>query len=181
MNRAEEILYIVIHCSAGFGNYASMEKYWFTPKSKGGLGWKTGGYHRVVMRNGDIVKAYPFEKVTNGVGGFNSDCIHICYQGGVDPKNVKKAMDTRTEEQKAGIIECIVEAFEWLKSQGIDPSSKGKKIIILGHRDFSNDKNHNGLIDPNERIKECPSFDALNEYKWITYSNEQNYTLPKNR
>lgn len=176
MSRASKIRYIVIHCSAGFGNYESMKNYWFSPKPKG-LGWKTGGYHRVVMTDGKIIKAYSFNTVTNGVLNFNTECIHICYQGGIN-KKTGKAEDTRTEEQKAGLIECIIEAFKWLQSEGIDTKLG---IIILGHRDFSEDKNQNESIDPNERIKECPSFDALEEYKWITYNNIQDYTLPKNR
>jgi N-acetyl-anhydromuramyl-L-alanine amidase AmpD len=32
---------------------------------------------------------------------------------------------------------------------------------IQGHRDFSPDKNRNGKVDPWERIKECPCFDAI--------------------
>ena len=35
---------------------------------------------------------------------------------------------------------------------------------IMGHRDISPDKNHNGVVDPWERIKECPCFDAIPEY-----------------
>ena len=35
---------------------------------------------------------------------------------------------------------------------------------IQGHRDFSPDTNHNGVVDPWERIKECPCFDAIPEY-----------------
>lgn len=180
MSRAKKIKYIVIHCSAGWGDYKSMENYWFTPKNKGGLGWKTGGYNRGVLFDGTILKPYSFETITNGVGGFNEDCIHIFYQGGID-KTTKKTKDTRSEEQKAGIITCIVEVFEWLHSEGVDTSEAGNQIIILGHRDFSEDKNRNGIIDPNERIKDCPCFDALEEYKWITYTNKKNYTLPKNR
>lgn len=170
--RAKRIKYIVIHCTAGWGNYESMERYWFNT-----LKWKTGGYHRVVMYDGEIIKAYDFGKTTNGVLGFNDECIHISYQGGVN-KKTGKAEDTRSEEQEAGIIHCIIEAFEWLQSEGVDTKNG---IIVLGHRDFSEDKNQNGSIDPNERIKECPSFNALEEYKWITYSETQDYTLPKNK
>ena len=36
---------------------------------------------------------------------------------------------------------------------------------IRGHRDYSPDKNHNGIIEPSEFIKDCPSFDASSEYK----------------
>ena len=39
------------------------------------------------------------------------------------------------------------------------------KAIIQGHRDFSPDKNHNGIIEPSEFIKDCPSFDAKFAYR----------------
>ena len=31
---------------------------------------------------------------------------------------------------------------------------------VVGHRDLSPDLNHNGEIEPEEWIKECPCFDA---------------------
>jgi len=39
------------------------------------------------------------------------------------------------------------------------------KAEIKGHRDCSPDTNHNGKVDRWEWLKECPSFDAFNEYK----------------
>ncbi len=36
--------------------------------------------------------------------------------------------------------------------------------IIQGHRDFSPDLNHNGIIEPKEWIRACPSFDAKRVY-----------------
>ena len=36
---------------------------------------------------------------------------------------------------------------------------------IVGHRDFSEDKNGNGTIEPWEWIKACPCFDAKKEYR----------------
>lgn len=36
---------------------------------------------------------------------------------------------------------------------------------IRGHRDFSPDRNGNGIIEPFEYIKECPCFNAEEEYK----------------
>ena len=41
------------------------------------------------------------------------------------------------------------------------------KAIIKGHRDLSPDKNKNEKIEKNEWLKECPCFDAINEYKNI--------------
>lgn len=136
---------------------AGIRNYW-----RNTLGWKSDGYHRFIYGSGDIYKMTSFEKITNGVLGFNSNSIHICYQGGVDRKNVNIAVDTRTDEQKQSIYECIHEALvEIKKHQAVD------HIKILGHRDFSPDQNGNGKIESWERIKECPSFDAISEYRWI--------------
>jgi len=88
--------------------------------------------------------------VTNGVAGFNSRSIHVCYKGGQGGK------DTRTSEQKAA-LERILKTLKVMF-----PKAK-----IMGHRDFSPDKNKDGKITPNEWIKLCPCFDAMVEYKNI--------------
>lgn len=153
---------IFIHCSAGHGDLDAVKRWWHTPKPNG-MGWKTGGYHKWVDYDGKITDIYPLSVVTNGVGGFNSDAVHICYRGGVRKLNVKIAEDTRTYEQKVGISMAIYEVLEVLKK-----TQEISGIEILGHRDISPDKNLNGKIDPWERIKECPSFDAKEDYEWIT-------------
>ena len=38
---------------------------------------------------------------------------------------------------------------------------------IIGHRDTSPDLNGNGIVEPCEFIKACPSFDAKTEYRRI--------------
>lgn len=151
---ANKIKYIFIHCSAGYSGRKGIEAFW---KSKG---WKSPGYHRLVELDGKIEKLADFSAITNGVVGWNSQSIHICYVGGVERKNVNKALDSRTPEQKESLIKCIEEAKKWIKDNG-----NNTKIIILGHRDASPDKNGNGVIESWERIKECPSFDAKTEYK----------------
>jgi N-acetylmuramoyl-L-alanine amidase len=155
-----KIDYIVIHCTAGFGDVAAIKRFW-----KESLGWKTVGYHFFIYEDGRVEKLAPLEKVTNGVSGFNTGSIHIAYQGGVDKLNVRRSKDTRTSAQKMAIVTIIKEVLNELKStQDID------KIIIQGHRDFSVDQNKNGVIDSWERIKECPSFDAKIEYKGLIKS-----------
>lgn len=159
---------IVIHCTAGFANAEAVQDYFTRPRSKGGRGWKTGGYHRIIETDGTIKKMYDFSKVTNGVKGFNDDTIHISYVGGVDKDNVNKAVDTRTPQQKVAIAACIIEAIDWCKNQGQDIT---KDLGIVGHRDYSKDNNSNGVIEPWERIKECPSFDTMSEYGWYGSSD----------
>lgn len=156
--------YIVIHCSAGFGDVAAIRRFWREVR-----GWKSDGYHRFILTNGEIVHLMDIAKVSNGVLGYNSNSVHICYQGGVDRKNVNVAIDTRTPEQKESILQAINEVLiELKKIQPVD------HIKILGHRDFSPDKNGNGLIESWERIKECPSFNAIDEYWWIQGSKALN-------
>lgn len=150
-----KITHIAIHCSAGFGDLKSIKAFW---KSKG---WKSPGYHFFIETDGTIHKLSSLKLETNGVLGFNKSLINISYQGGVDRKNVNKAIDTRTVQQKCAILHCINEVLDELTAEGQDVS----KIKIQGHRDFSPDKNGNGVIESWERIKECPSFDAIPEYK----------------
>lgn len=147
---------IFIHCSAGFGDVENIKRYW---KS---IGWKSVGYHRIIAENGEVFQLAPYDQVTNGVKYYNSTSIHICYIGGVDKSNVHQAKDTRTEAQKEALICEIDNALLYLKQyQSIED------VQILGHRDISEDKNLNGKIDAWERIKECPSFDAIPEYAYL--------------
>jgi N-acetylmuramoyl-L-alanine amidase len=144
------------HCTAGYGDVAAIRRFW---KS---LGWKSDGYHFFIYLDGTVEKLNPISKITNGVLGFNANSVHIATQGGVDPKNHKIALDTRTEEQKASQILCLTDVFEELKNyQPIN------HILIPGHRDASPDRNGNGIIESWERIKECPSYDAPEEFGWM--------------
>jgi len=171
--KASDIKYIVIHCSAGFSGLEGIEKFW---KEK--LGWRSPGYHRLIETDGKIHKLSKFNKQTNGVRGFNDQAIHICYIGGIELINGKyKAKDTRNGEQHHSIQQCIVEAIEWLDQNGKDIR---KDLMVLGHRDFSKDKNKTGAIESYERIKECPSFDAITSYKMYSTTNST-LALPSNR
>ena len=72
--------------------------------------------------------------------------------GGIDANG--KATDNRTDAQKKSLRQLL----GMLKK-------KCPEAVIQGHRDFSPDVNGNGKVDPWERIKECPCFDAKDEYK----------------
>ena len=91
------------------------------------------------------------EQPSNGVKGYNGYAINVAWMGGIS--NTGKPIDNRTDAQKQTLRELLTE----LKHRY--PDAK-----ILGHRDISPDKNHNGVVDPWERIKECPCFDAITEY-----------------
>jgi len=141
---------IFVHCTAGSQSQTIADlKNEFIRK-----GWKSPGYHYVIDTSGGVHQLLSVEQVSNGVKGYNSSAINVAYIGGIDGKG--KPTDNRTPLQK----ESLVLLLHKLKLQ----YSQAK---ILGHRDISPDKNHNGIVDPWERIKECPCFNAIDEYKDI--------------
>lgn len=141
---------IFIHCTAGNQN-ATVEDLMREFKAKG---WRYSGYHYLVMANGAIKQLLPDSEISNGVKGYNSTAINVAYTGGIDGNG--KAVDNRTEEQKKSLVSLLKSLRE-----------RYPKANIMGHRDISPDTNGNGIVDPWERIKECPCFDAKVEYKDI--------------
>lgn len=139
---------IFIHCTAGSQKQTIADlKAEFTRK-----GWKAPGYHYVISPDGAVHQLLAIEQVSNGVRGYNSTAINIAYIGGVDAHG--NPIDNRTPQQKATLVLLLHN----LKKQF--PNAR-----IMGHRDISPDRNHNGTVDPWERIKECPCFDAIPEYQ----------------
>lgn len=146
-----EIKYIILHCTGGSPTQSTdaIRKGW---KAKG---WKNVGYHQLVSADGTIERLAEDNKVTNGVAGFNANAIHICYKGGWNSKT-KKGEDTRTDEQKFA-LKTLVKAYR----------EKYPLAKIKGHRDFSPDKDKDGLVEKFEWIKVCPSFEVSEWLKEI--------------
>jgi N-acetylmuramoyl-L-alanine amidase len=150
---------IAIHCSAGFGNVASIRAFWKTK------GWNKVGYHILIDLEGVSHVLAPFDETTNGILGHNNEIINICYIGGVQKNESGKlvAKDTRTDKQKYALTQAIKLAIKYAEESKSDLQT----LTIQGHRDFSPDKNGNGVIESWERIKECPCFDAIPEYRHL--------------
>lgn len=179
MSRAINTPHFVWHCSAGFSPVEDIERFW-----KINLGWKHKGYCVIIDLDGTkwwlwdntakngYKKEFTekaFEFVTNGVQGFNYKIVNGCTIGGVEKVNGKYiAKDTRTDAQKKAQLEVLDLYFKWLKNNG----GNIEKTQIEGHRDYSKDKNGNGKIDSWERIKECPSYDAIDEFKWLIVNKD---------
>lgn len=161
-----KITRIVLHSTSGWGNQSteSIKDYW-----KNTLGWRRVGYHKLINLDGSIEDLAPLSAVTNGVAGYNSDSVHICYKGGlldvkVDRSGNKKFVygDTRSDAQKDAFFKAINDVLNELKQyQSVDD------ITIVGHRDLSPDLNNNGKIEQREWVKVCPTFDAIEEYGWM--------------
>ena len=63
------------HSGTATGNRDTFERSWRT------LGWITGGYHLIILRNGDVEWCYDYSVVTNGIRNHNIGTIHICTVG----------------------------------------------------------------------------------------------------
>jgi N-acetyl-anhydromuramyl-L-alanine amidase AmpD len=148
---------IVIHCSAtklGVKCNVEILDVWhknrgFKKQQKSG---HTCGYHFIILQNGEIEIGRYISEIGAHVSGHNSNSIGICYVGGLNEQG--KAEDTRTKEQK--------EAITWLLKELM---KRYPEATIKGHRDFSKDLNGNGIIEPFEWMKECPCFNAIEEYQ----------------
>lgn len=148
--------YIVIHCSATReGQYFDSTDIDLWHKNRG---WKGIGYHYVITLDGQREEGRKEEEVGAHVYGHNKNSIGVCYIGGLDKSG--KAKDTRTPEQIYALKVLLYE----LKIKYPDAE-------IVGHRDLSPDANGDGQVTREEWLKECPSFDAREEYKDITITN----------
>lgn len=138
---------IFVHCTAGNQKTTTINTLKNEFKARG---WKVAGYHYVVFPNGNVIQMTDENVVANGVRGYNENSIHVSWVGGYN------GIDNRTKEQKETLILLLKEL-----------KAKYPFASILGHRDISPDINHNGIVDAWERIKNCPCFDAIKEYKNI--------------
>lgn len=147
-----KITHIFVHCTGGSQSETpqSLLNYFYKVKK-----WSRPGYHYVIEANGAITNIWPESKYSNGVKNMNSHSINIAWIGGVDEAH-PMGIDNRTEAQKRSLRILLKEL-----------RAKYPKAVIMGHRDTSPDLNHNGIVDPWERIKDCPCFDAMVEYKDI--------------
>tara|TARA_R110000764_G_scaffold17717_6_gene48515 strand:- start:535 stop:954 length:420 start_codon:yes stop_codon:yes gene_type:complete len=133
---------IIIHCSA-------------TPEDRkvtvGDLmkwhveerGWSDIGYHFFIDLEGEIHECRPLERTGAHTKGNNFDSIGVCYAGGLNKEMNPK--DTRNDKQKESLQDLLCQL------KGLYPKS-----VVYGHNNFSS--------------KACPSFDAKEEYNYISES-----------
>ena len=140
---------IVLHCSA------TRETMEYTPeqleRDHKARGFFSAGYNYYIRRSGEVVPMRPPEQIPAHVKGYNAFSLGICYEGGLDAGGHSK--DTRTERQKLsirGLLLLLLVQYPGCR--------------ICGHRDLSPDRNGDGKITRDEWLKECPCFDAEEEY-----------------
>jgi N-acetylmuramoyl-L-alanine amidase len=104
-------------------------------------GWSDIGYHYVIYRDGSIHEGRDVKYSGAHCTGHNANSIGVVYIGGVS-KDGTTAKDTRTKSQKRALLQVM------RTLRAAYPSAR-----IYGHRDFAK--------------KDCPSFDAREEYKSV--------------
>jgi len=101
------------HSATNSGDYFA---FWNSRWSK--LGWKTGGYHEIILRDGTVQLCYDATVITNGIGGHNTGTYHICVVGN---GSFTEAQETAFEER----CKAAMDRF------GLSVSK------VLGHKEFS--------------------------------------------
>ena len=156
VNNTNKVDAIIIHCSAtregqdiGAKEIDAMHKQ---------RGFNGIGYHYVIRLDGTVEPGRSETAIgahcnTKGFSreSYNRHSIGICYVGGLDKNG--KAKDTRTPEQRSSMHLLVAQLLKRFKNN----------ICICGHRDLSPDLNGDGVIEPEEWIKECPCFEVSRE------------------
>lgn len=143
---------ILVHCTAtpeGKDYTVDQIREWHTAPKPKGQGWSDIGYHYIIYRDGSVHLGRDVDIVGAHCEGYNSNSIGIVYVGGLEnipgvPLDKLPIKDTRTEAQKLALLDLLV------KLRALYPNAK-----IAGHRNYDT------------KGKQCPSFDARNEYRDI--------------
>ena len=129
---------IIVHCSdtpEGRNDKAEDIRRWHV----NGNGWSDIGYHYVVDLDGTIEIGRDVALVGAHATGHNANSVGVCYVGGRDAKT-GCSKDTRTDAQKVSLRVLLQHL------RAMFPDAR-----IIGHCNVSK--------------KQCPCFDAKNEYK----------------
>lgn len=145
-----KITEIIVHCTATpEGKDYTIDDIRRMHKQRG---WSDIGYHYLIGRHGETWEGRDVDIQGAHCAGHNAYSIGVCYVGGMS-RMFDRAKDTRTLAQKAALLSLLT-----------DLKTMYPEARILGHRDTSPDLNGNGIVEPLEWVKECPCFDAADEY-----------------
>jgi N-acetylmuramoyl-L-alanine amidase len=109
------------------------------------------GYHKLIHLDGSVSEGRSEDQEGAHVSGHNRGTLGYSYVGGLNSSGSPK--DTRTTAQRATMVRLTKEAI-----------AKYQLSLVLGHRDLSPDRDHDGVVEPFEWVKVCPCFSAAVEY-----------------
>lgn len=137
---------IVIHCSAtpnGLPVSVDTIRSWHQAR-----GFEDIGYHYLVYIDGRLVGGRPEAKVGAHALGHNANSIGVCMVGGIggpDSHNPGRYTPAQWEALRV-LVQRLQAAY---------PGAE-----VVGHRDLSPDLDGDGVVEPEEWIKLCPSFEV---------------------
>lgn len=142
---------LIVHCSAtrvGLDIGAKEIDAWHR---KPPFNFDCIGYHLVIRRDGRAEFGRPLERVGAHCKGANADSIGVCLVGGLTEVGTpgRYFSETFTPYQDHTLR-------AWIDAYG----SMFPGLIVEGHRDQSPDLNNDGIITPDEWMKQCPTFDV---------------------
>lgn len=143
------IHHIILHCSATREDRSLLTSDLEVIHRR--RGFRGIGYHYYVRKDGSVFNTRPIELIGAHAKGHNAHSIGICYEGGLDKQG--RAKDTRTPEQRSALrllVHQLLKRFDG-------------NVRVCGHRDLSPDINGDGVIEPEEWVKECPCFEVAKE------------------
>lgn len=105
-------------------------------------------YHYVIELDGTVHQTLQHNQLGCHTGKHNTGNIGICYIGGLEHGTMAPA-DTRTPAQRDSMKRLVAKV-----------QAETGAHDIKGHRDWSEDLDHDGVLEHNEWIKPCPCFDV---------------------
>lgn len=141
MNDDNSVRFIILHCTATRENRNyTVEQLLRDHRLRG---FRTIGYHFYIRRCGTVTRHRRLLEAGAHCRPYNRCSIGICYEGGLDSQGRPK--DTRTQEQHEQMTLLLMKLMKLFP-----------KARIVGHRDL-----------PGTTPKECPCFDAQQEYGYL--------------
>ena len=131
---------IIIHCSAtrADSDFSAQD----VDTAHRYRGFSSWGYHYYIRKSGQVELMRPEDVPGAHARGYNANSLGVCYEGGLDVNG--RPADTRTLRQKEAMHRLVAEFRK-----------------VNGQKQM---KNYNGIVDPWERMKECPCFDVNAEF-----------------
>ena len=122
------------HSATNVGSQRIFENHWRS------LGWRNGGYHEIILLNGDVEICYVPTVVTNGVGDHNADSYHIAVVGNFRPNG------TQPSPQQ---MKSLLERIRFNMNRFTIPVER-----VLGHNEFANTPrfNHSSNTCPGQNM-----------------------------
>lgn len=139
--------YITVHCAATQNDLSvtvDRIRQWHLKR-----GFVDTGYHYIITSDGVIHDGRPLTKQGAHVAGYNKDNIGICLVGGIDSTG-KSVMNFN--EYQLGNLRILLQDLMW--------KYRITKDNVKGHRDWSPDKDGDGVVEKQEWLKDCPCFDV---------------------